>query len=470
MAATKTMEASAMTRNPNRGSIKVYLILLLAMTCASATRAEGSLKTIDNPGGGKIVYGQVEGQSTEAGAMGVVLRALHDRYGDRPQVGKLFQVRGTNSVALFFSLVKRDPANELVAGLIIVAKSAPDHVEAALVTDEAQRFASTVNPMLKTLLSVWNPAIPGGEPNQATAAAPIPPLRQYTLPDRSATLSLPAGWNVLPQSGGGTILAVGPNGEGVILGFPLLAMNSADPRVQQTMRFAQGPGRNTVYAQTLYYPYGRDLAQTFVDLFQTWFEKRGGRAPTLQIIGEESVPAPPPMRCAHLTGQIDSHDGRGVKEMNTVFCSGPLAPPGSYMNVVYQTAVPVALADRERALMGAILASFSVDVRVVQGQIAAIAGPEIDRIHEIGSQAARQAAAAHAMNDRYNRSVEERWDSQDRRNQAFSNYLLDQTVIQDNSLHGHATVWNQTADSLVANHPQRYQYVDDSNFWKGIDY
>ena len=41
---------SAITRNSNRSLIKVYLILLLTMACASATRAEGSLKTIDNPG------------------------------------------------------------------------------------------------------------------------------------------------------------------------------------------------------------------------------------------------------------------------------------------------------------------------------------------------------------------------------------------------------------------------------------
>jgi hypothetical protein len=459
-----------MAQNSYCTSIKVLLILFLTVACASATRAEVSLKSIDNPGGGKIYYGQVEGQSTEAGAMGAVLRALHNQYGERPQVGKLFQVRGTNSVALFLTVMRRGQANGLVAGMIIVAKSDADHVEAALVTDDAQRFGSTINPMLKTLFSVWNPGAGIGDSSQSTAAAPIFPLHPYTLPDRSAAVSLPAGWNVLSASGGGTILAMGPNGEAVVLGFALPAMNSADPRVQQTMRFAQGAGRNTIYAQTLYYPYGRGLAQTFVDLFQMWFQKRGASPPAIRIASEQSVPAPPPTRCAHLTGQIDAHDGVGIKEISTVFCSGPLAPGGSYMNLVYQTAVPVALADNERAMIGAILASFNVDMRVVQEQAAAIAAPELDRIHEIGRQAARQAAEAHAMNDRYNRGVEERWDSQDKRNQAFSNYLLDQTVIQDNDLHGHATVWNQAADSLVANDPQRYEYVADRNFWKGIDY
>jgi len=53
-----------------------------------------------------------------------------------------------------------------------------------------------------------------------------------------------------------------------------------------------------------------------------------------------------------------------------------------------------------------------------------------------------------------------RWDSRDKRGQDFSNHLLDQTVIQDNELNGHATVWNQTADRLVRDNPQRYEYVD----------
>ena len=48
--------------------------------------------------------------------------------------------------------------------------------------------------------------------------------------------------------------------------------------------------------------------------------------------------------------------------------------------------------------------------------------------------------------------------------------MLDQTVIQDNQLNAHGTVWNQTADSLVKNDPQRYEYVNTPNFWKGIDY
>jgi len=456
-------------RAMRRASGYCVLALCLVAVCMTGVEAQTQLKTINNPKGGLIVYGLVDGQSTEAGAMGAVLRSLHNQYGDKPQVGKIFHVRGTDTVATFFTLVKRNQGNAQVAGLLIACKISADHVEAALITDDAARFGSTVNPMLNTLFGVWPKrgaaASGGGAP-----ASPVAPLRTYSLPDHSASVSLPEGWNVAPSSGMGTIIASGPGGEAVTLGYAMLAMNSNDPRVQQTMKFAQGAGRNTSYARALYYPYGGDLAKAMVDLNAMSRRMQGLSVPNIQIADEERVPSPASERCAHLTGNIDVGDGKGPLEMNSVFCQGPLSQMGQYMNMVFHTAVPVALADKERATMGAILASFTVNQQVVNAQASAIAAPAIAQIHAIGQAAAHQASSAHAAQDAHNRSVEERWDSLDKQHQAFSNYLLDQTVILDNQNNAHGTLWNQTADLLVKSDPNRFEYVNTPNYWKGIDY
>ena len=443
-------------------------ICVLALFASSAV-GQTTLKTINNPKGGLIVYGQVDGQSTEAGAMGAVLKSLHDQYGDRPQVGKIFHVRGTDTVATFFTLVKHNQGNAQVAGLLIACKISADHVEAALLTDDAARFGTTVNQMLGTLFGLWpkRGAAPSGG---GGAAAGVAALKPYSLPDHSASVSLPEGWNVSPSSGGGTILATGPAGEAVTLGYPFLAMNSNDPRVQKTMQFAQGAGRNTSYARTLYYPYGGDLGKTLVDLNAMKRKMMGLSVPSIQIANEERVPSPPSERCAHLTGKVDAGDGKGPMEMNSVFCQGPLSPMGQFMNIAFHMAVPMALADKERPTMGAILASYTVNQQVVNAQASAIAAPAIARIHAIGQAAAQQAASAHAAQDAHNRSVEERWDSLDKQHQAFSNYLLDQTVILDTQNNGHGTLWNQTADLLVKSDPNRFEYVNTPNYWKGIDY
>lgn len=448
-------------------SPNVARILLLFVVAAATVAAAQELKTIDNPKGGRIVYGPVAGQSTEAGAMGAVLRSLHTQYGDKPQVGKVFQVKGTNSVAAFFTLVKRNQGNMQIAGLIIAARPSGGGVEAALVTDEASRFGTTVNPMLTTLFGVWHPA---GEAHgsQTSAAAP---LQTYTLPDNSASVGLPAGWKVMPSSGMGTIMATGPNSEAVALGYPYLASDTNNPAVQKTMATLRNGGlRNTAYARALYYPYGGDLGKTFVDLLQMQRRNTGQGAVTIKISTETPVRFPAPYHCAQLLGQIDAQDGKGIREMNTVFCSAPPGRFGGFMNVAYHTAVPIAFADKNRATMGAILASFTPNEAVVQRQAGAVAAPEIARIHEIGRQAAQQAASAHASEDAHNAAVEKRWDDQDKHSQAFSNYLLDQTVIQDNTTNQHGTVWNQTADAMVRDNPDRYQYVQTPNFWKGVDY
>jgi hypothetical protein len=83
--------------------ISILVVMLLA-SFAIPAGAQTALKNIDNPSGGKIVYGLVDGASSEAGAMGIILSSLHGQYGDKPQVGKVFQVRDSNSVAVFFTL------------------------------------------------------------------------------------------------------------------------------------------------------------------------------------------------------------------------------------------------------------------------------------------------------------------------------------------------------------------------------
>lgn len=458
------MHIGSMFRKPST------LLVSLAF-CGTMMGAQNGLTTIDNPKGGRIVYGQVEGQTSEAGAMGAILHSLHTTYGDKPQVGKVFQVRGTNSVAAFFTFTKRTQGSTKIAGMVIASRVAGDRVEAALMTDEATRFGSTINPMLTRLFSVWHPGgkPAGGSSPPPTAAAAA--LHEYALPDHSATVSLPEGWTVDRTSGMGTIIATGPNGEAVALGYAYLASDTNNPSVQKTMDTTRRGGlRNTVYANALYYPYGGDLAKTFVDLNHMLNKKAGKPPADFRISSETRMQTAGSLHCAHLLGEVDAHDGKGTREMNTVFCSSPPGRFGSYMSVAYHTAVPMAFADKERTTMGAILASFSENQAVIRGQANAIAAPAIAQIHEIGRQAAQQAASAHAAEDAHNRAVEKRWDEQDKSNQSFSNYLLDQTVIQDNVKGTHSTEWNQTADALVKNNPDRYEYVPTPNFWKGVDY
>ena len=103
--------------------VRAALIVLSALAFTACSDAQAPLKVIDNASGGTITYGRVDGQATEAGAMGAILQTLHRRYNDKPQVGRVFQVRGTNSAAVFFTLRKRTQDNAQLAGLVIASQT-----------------------------------------------------------------------------------------------------------------------------------------------------------------------------------------------------------------------------------------------------------------------------------------------------------------------------------------------------------
>jgi hypothetical protein len=462
-------------RNRKRWLPAIAGLVLLVMSRASVVQAASELTTIHPPQGGEIVYGRVDGATSEASAMGIVLRSIHAQCGDKPRVGKVFAVRGTGTSAVFFTAVKHTQGDEPIAGLIIAAGSAGGHVEAALVSDDAGRFGSTINPMLKTLFGAWHPGSGGRErsgTSERNSSGPhdVPALHRAVTDDGSASVSLPTGWTMNPASKYGTILAEGPNDERALLGSAVLAMDSNNPRVQRTEAFALGAGRNTSYARAMYYPYGSDLATTFVAVIQRMRQNSSLAPADISVAGASELTVPPPARCARLNGTIDPKDDKGTREFNAIFCSGGVSPMGQFMNVVDFISIPERYAERERATALAILASYAEDASVVNAQASQMAAPEIARIHEIGRRAAQQAASAHAAEDAEDALVERHWDAEDRNSQAFGNYLLDQTVIQDNQNDAHATVWNSTADAMVRSNPDRYQYVDTPNFWKGVDY
>jgi len=244
------------------------------------------------------------------------------------------------------------------------------------------------------------------------------------------------------------------------------------------MRQAQYYGRADGNGGKIVYPSNVDPVRAFPELFQQFWRVNGGN-PVLRIARTQQVPGPSGQRCVHATGHAVL-GGQGVAEkdmpeMEALLCSTTPGPMGNYMVLLSMSLIPPNLAGRERATVGAMLASFQPNQNVIDQQTHAMAAPAIAQIHAIGQAAMQRAQADSVAHDQQNRDWESRQDSQDRRNQAFNNYLLDQTVLQDNNMDGngtigHGTVWNSTADALVRADPNRYEIVDTPNFWKGVDY
>ena len=446
------------------------LSLLIVFVGMEITPAQGALNTINFPQGGTIVYGRVDGVNTKAAAMGVVLRAVHNQCGEKPRVGRLFNANGTNSVAVFFT-VDRHPQGQKpipVAGMVIASESSPGHVEAALVTDSAERFGSTVNPMLTRLFSVWHPAGagPSESPRAGSSSAGPASLRTVVLPDRSASVGVPDSWRLDPKSAGGTLGVNGPHGESAKLNLTRMAVDPNDPGLRQLQR----GGIRTNTSGKIVYPWSSNLVQAFPNLFQQFWALNNVRltASNYRLTNLQPVALSAGQQGVQATGYVDL-DGRGMQEMNALLFTSSRVQ-GTYLVRIFITLLPRDVADRERATMGAVLASFKVNSAVVGQQASAIAAPAIAAIHQVGREAAARSAATNAANEAQHAGYWATQKNNARNNQGFSNYLLDQTVIQDNNKNTHGTVWNSTANALVEANPNRFQYVDTPNYWKGVDY
>ncbi|HEY9126361.1 MAG TPA: hypothetical protein VIM62_04500 [Acidobacteriaceae bacterium] len=451
-----------------------FVLILLAIIINSHLQAQ-QLRSIDPPGGGKIMYGQVAGQSTEAGAMAYILRNLHQSLGEKPKVGKLFTVRNTQSVAAFFSVSRHDQGQGKqplqIAGMIIAAKVSTDHVEAALLSDEAARFPKTLPAMQKTLFAQWRPLQTSHTGSASTASgAPAAQLHTVTLSDNSASVGLPNGWQIEQKmSGGGTLIASGPNGAAAELGITWLVGDTNNPMTQHTLaQLRAGYLRGSMYAQMPYYPLGADPGKTFEYLINHTRKRANLPAATYTFTTSAPVQAPN-ARCAHLAGSANFNNGKGPYEFNGLFCEQPPAS-GSYLTYATMTIVPETDAARERATLGAILQSFQVNQAVVQRQANQIAAPVVAQIHAIGQAAMERARASNEAFEIHNSSVYQHWDSMDKRSQEFSNYQLGYSVISTTDNTAHGTFWNEDADALVKSHPDKFEYVNAPDYWKGIDY
>jgi hypothetical protein len=477
------------------------------MVCISACKAKTQpppptpITTLDAAQGGKIVYGTVDGATTQAEAMSHVLRVVHNNCGEKPQIGKVFQFKGTNTVGVFFTVTNHAQNNTPVAGLVISAASGPHQVEAALVTDKASRFGHTVNPMLQQLFGAWTPGgqaaasssafggktdSAGGQSAPASGHTSGPAqLHTVTLPDRSASVGIPDGWKVDPSSGGGTMGVTGPHGEMVFLNEARTALDLSDPSIH---RLQQGGIRPYTTGQIVA-PFNVDLTRAYPEILKQWRHLSGINDPlNFQNVHVERMPTRQGEQCVHITGNIVDESKQSTNETSLVLCFRNYMQ-GNYTVLVFQTLIPVELADRERATAGAIMASFQMNQGVVNQQADAIAAPTIAAIHAVGQQAAADRASRNATYDaqhagywaqQHNNDAQHAaWnageDNNARNGQGFSNYILDQTVVEDNNMYnngtvGHGTVYNSTADALIKADPNRFSSVDTPNYWQGTDF
>ncbi|HME57766.1 MAG TPA: hypothetical protein VKF63_05465 [Terracidiphilus sp.] len=488
-----------------RFSAILSLFIVFISACKAGTPPPIPITTLNATQGGKISYGTVAGATTQPAAMSKILISMQNTCGERPQIGKVFQFKGTKTVGVFFTVTDHSKGNKKLAGLVLSAASGPRQVEAALLSDDAQRFGKTVNPMLKQLFSVWHPdsqpAASGSSAGVQSAStgsghsASATRLHTVTASDNSASIGIPDGWQLDPNSASSTMALRGPNGEQVVFGAMRPAVDPYNPQQVQAVRYGIYKGTGTIL-----YPYHQDLAKAYPDLLQAW--RRALNLPPAKLQVDKIEPMQGAGNCVLVTGHIDA-DGQGMKKLIDDICQSPPAQWGAYTITRNFNIMTDAQSEREQSTVVAMIPTYKINQQVMNQQMQqklaqkqqsdqqwrAWGQQQSDRIRAQGEAAQRNFADRQAANDAQHASY---WDQQNRnaaqhadwnegqinnaRNgQGFNNYILDQTVVQGNALDGtgavgHATVWNTTAEALVKLDPNRFEIVDTPNYWLGTDF
>ena len=457
--------------------LSAVISLILVVACSSVPPTQTGLTTVQGSQGGMIVYGLVDGAATPAMAMARILRNVQNNCGEKPQVGKVFRVRDSNSDAVFFTVTNRAGGNVPVAGMLIASETGPKAVEAALVSDSAARFGSNMNPLLNQLFGVWHPggaAVPAGG---ATGGRPAPPepLQQVWNQDHSAMIGVPAGWKV--QGNGGTTLVIEPYYNAMI-NLNLVRGATANPNYRPYGGMTTGMGVKMVY------PVNVDPIRAFPGFINEFYRVNNQRI-YFRMATAEQMAGPPGQRCVHATGHglllgatkplPPNITEKDYWEMEYLACTTAPNRMGDYTVTISTFEIDPRFVDRYLATMAAILQSYQVNQAVVNQEANAIAAPAIDAIHRIGAEATARMKANDIANDQQHQAWHQGQDDISRRTQGFSNYILDQTVVQDNNMYGngtigHGTLWNSEADALVKANPNRFEYVTVPNYWRGTDY
>jgi hypothetical protein len=237
------------------------------------------------------------------------------------------------------------------------------------------------------------------------------------------------------------------------------------------------------------------LVKSFTDITQL-FRKSKGLAPAPVKYDNVEQVAPPQdaevqgERCAQASGQADP-DGKGMQGMFRVICVNP-GQYGLYNFVDSFVQYPLSEAGQMNTIAPAIIGSYQVNMALITRNANAQSAPfiahlkqvdaqqrqanqaftqnAINNIHAIGAAATARMNATEAANDAQHASWNASQTANAQNAQGFSNYLLDQNVVQNNYTGAHTTQWNSAADAMVQSNPNKYSYVSNSNLVPGKDY
>ena len=239
-------------------------------------------------------------------------------------------------------------------------------------------------------------------------------------------------------------------------------MDPNNPQTRQSIQMQTQGGRVPLPGMYTAYPSGGNPVQALIAIDAQLAQKTRRPALNYQVRIVKDLGVAVTGHCYLAAGTVDYRNGKGTFASQTTICMGQPAN-GVWMLTLYEEDTRPEQAEAMRATFQAMSASYRLNDGVIRQEIQ----QNIDQIHQIGAESARQAADSHAAFDKRNAGLAAAEDRRDRANQDFSNYQLGNTVIRDTETGEHATGYNQYADSLVRADPAQVPVCRQAGLFEG---
>jgi len=157
---------------------------------------------------------------------------------------------------------------------------------------------------------------------------------------------------------------------------------------------------------------------------------------------------------------------RGSQRIIAALTVGNPGRFGTRMAIITAVTAPDQLFAGERATLLAMTNSLNQDSGVIGGE----ARDESGRIIQYGEAVRGRAKASSDAFQDYMNSIDTMHDNVDKHSAAFSDFLLDQSVVGNTDTGAHKRFYNDEANLLVGSNPDKFQIVPGSQYIKNQDY
>jgi hypothetical protein len=463
----------------HRVAIRIVSILMTVPLLASAQSFPG-VTLLDHPGGGTIAYAQMPAQHTVQGAITRVMQYVAARFGARPKVTHVLRSKDGNSLAVTFTVKATTETPGNVTGLALVAVTATGPGKGAVLSDQSDRFGSTVGDMLQEMRQVASGAsatamAPGANgptaaatpiPNSVTpapmsaaaeaskpTASPVGTLHSTTLPDGSASIDLPDGWKITAAHAG-EVIAQGPPPAALHFDYQVMAHDPKRTSPISGMQFV--PGSHAI-------PYDADVATKMNLIVAQNAQRQHQSPPAVKVLATQQLAG----NSYLISADVNPSDGSMPLRAWTQVVLSPLSPMGMYSLTLYQVILPQqGSIEQGNAMVKALFSGHKMNQQRVMAEMAA------DKANSDQAVAAiqRKTAENQAIADGYVAASRRAFDAQQRSFAADDYALLGNTVVRDRDFNEHGLASDNLADALVQADPNRFQEVPPSEYVKGVDY